>query len=74
MATVRELRLRRLWSQHELAQRSGAAVRTIINLETGQRVPRLQTMRRIAEALEVDWTEIDEFRSTVSQLEEKVAA
>lgn len=72
--TLRERRIHRLWSQAELARRSGVAVRTIVNIETGQRLPRLQTMRRIAEALEVDWTDVDEFRQVVEGLEEKVAA
>ena len=74
MATVRELRIHRLWSQSELARRSGVALRTIVNLETGARLPRLLTMRRIAEALEVEWTEVDEFRRAVEDLEKKVAA
>jgi len=72
--TLREWRIRRLWSQGELARRSDVALRTIINIETGQRVPRLLTMRRLADALEVDWKEIDEFRAAVAELEEKVAA
>jgi transcriptional regulator with XRE-family HTH domain len=72
--TLREWRIRRLWSQHELARQSGVAVRTIINSETGKRVPRLLTMRRIADALEVDWNEIDEFQAAVAELEEKAAA
>ncbi len=74
MPTLHELRLRRLWSQRELARRSTVAEGTIVSIETGQRVPRLLTMRRIADALEVDWREIDEFRGAVAELEEKVAA
>ena len=71
---MREWRIRKLWSQAELAQRSGVAARTIVSAEAGQRVPQLLTMRRLANALEVDWHEIDEFRVTVAELEEKVAA
>ncbi len=74
MATLQEHRIRRLWSQRELARRANVAERTVINIETGQRVPRLLTMRRIADALEVGWKEIDEFRQAVKDLEEKVAA
>ncbi len=75
MPTLRELRLGRLWSQRELARRAGVAERTIINAETGQRLPRLLTMRRIAEALGVDWREVAEFRSAVeAAVEEKAAA
>jgi transcriptional regulator with XRE-family HTH domain len=74
VSTLRQQRIERLWSQAELARRSGVAVRTIVNIETGQRLPRLLTMRRIASALEVDWTEVEEFRQAVKDLEEKVAA
>ena len=74
MATLQEHRIRRLWSQRELARQADVAERTIVNAERGHRQPRLLTMRRIADALEVDWTDIDEFRLVVGQLEEKVAA
>ena len=74
MASLQEHRLRRLWSQRELARRGNVAERTIVNAERGHRQPRLLTMRRIAEALEVDWKDIDEFRLVVTDLEEKVAA
>ncbi len=74
MATLRDHRLQRLWSQHELARRSGVAVRTVVSIEADQRPPRLQTMRRIADALGIDWTEVDEFRSAMAELEEKAAA
>ena len=74
MTTLQEHRIRRLWSQRELARQANVAERTIINAERGHRLPRLLTMRRIADALEVDWQEIDEFRAAVMELEEKVAA
>lgn len=74
MPTLREVRLSRLWSQRELAQRAGVAERTIISIERGQRPPRLLTMRRIADALGVDWREVAEFRSAVEAIEEKAAA
>ncbi len=74
MATLQEHRIRRLWSQRELARRANVAERTVINIETGQRAPRLLTMRRIADALGVDWKEVDEFHQAVEDLEEKVAA
>ena len=74
MASLRELRIRKLLSQKDLANRSGISVRTIINIESGARPPRLVTMRRVAEALGVEWVEIDEFRATVNELRGKVAA
>jgi transcriptional regulator with XRE-family HTH domain len=72
--TLRELRLRRLWSQRELARRAGVAEGTIISIETGKRLPRLLTMRRIADGLEIDWSEISEFRSAIAELEENPVA
>ena len=74
MATLQEHRIRRLWSQRELARQADVAERTIVNAERGHRQPRLLTMRRIADALGVDWKEVDEFRQAVEDLEEKVAA
>ena len=58
MATLRELRIERLWTQRELARRAGVAHGTIVSAETGQRLPRLLTMRRIADALGADCREI----------------
>ncbi len=76
MPTMKALRIARLWSQRELASRAGVSENTVINIETGRRLPRLLTMRRIADALGVDWNEVAEFRATVQAIEEgsKVAA
>ncbi len=74
MPTLREVRLSKLWSQRELARRSGVAERTIVSIEKGQRPPRLVTMRKLADALGVDWREVAEFRATVEGSEEKAAA
>ena len=65
MPTLRELRLGRLWSQRELARRAGVAEWTVVAAEAGRRVPRLVTMRKLAEALAVEWHVIDEFRRAV---------
>ena len=48
MPTLREARLRRFWSQRELATRAGVAPRTVVEAEMGRQVPRLATMRRLA--------------------------
>ena len=74
MPTLRELRIARLWSQRELARRAGVAEGTIVFAETGRRLPRLLTMRRIADALGVDWADVAEFREAVAGVEEKAAA
>ncbi len=67
---MKELRIARLWSQRELASRAGVSENTIIYAETGRRLPRLLTMRRIADALGVDWNEVAEFRAAVRAIEE----
>ncbi len=78
MPTLREVRLRRFLSQRELARRAGVAQRTIVEAEAGRQVPHAKTMRKLAEALDVDPMEVDEFRAAVEAaieaLEEKVAA
>ena len=67
MPTLRELRIERLWTQRQLAARAGVSHGTIVSAETGQRLPRLLTMRRIADALGIDWAEVAEFREAVAQ-------
>jgi transcriptional regulator with XRE-family HTH domain len=65
MPTLRELRIRRLFSLRALAKRADVAQRTIVEAEAGRRVPQLGTMRKIAAALEVDPLEVDEFRAAI---------
>ena len=65
MPTLRELRLGRLWSQRELARLAGVAEWTVVAAEAGRRVPRLVTMRKLADALGVEWHEVDEFRQAI---------
>lgn len=71
MARLRDLRLSRALSQRDLAQLSGVAQQTVVDLELGRREPRLQTIRRLALALGVEPSDIDEFRRAI---EEKAAA
>lgn len=71
MASLREIRLRQVISQRDLAEKAGVAPKTIVDLELGRNEPRLRTMRLIAQALGVEVGEVDEFRQA---LEVKVAA
>ena len=50
---VRKLRLKRGWSQDQLAEMAGVSVRTIQRLERGQR-PGLETSKALAAVFEVD--------------------
>lgn len=55
---LRAIRLRQLVTQAELAQRAGLERVTISRLETGTTGARISTVRRLAEALEVDPAEL----------------
>jgi transcriptional regulator with XRE-family HTH domain len=55
---LRELRVERALSLRALAQRSGVAFDTINKLELGYRPARLVTIRKLAEALEVEPKEL----------------
>ncbi len=78
MPTLREMRIRRLLSLRDLAQLANVAQRTIVEAEAGRQVPHPKTMRKLAEALDVDPMEVDEFRAAiegaVKAAQEKVAA
>jgi transcriptional regulator with XRE-family HTH domain len=75
MPSLRELRIRRLLSLRELAKRADVAQRTVVEAEAGRQAPRPSTMRKLAEALDVDPMEVDEFREVIeSAIEGKAAA
>ena len=55
---LRELRKRSLMSQRELARRSGVGVTTIVRIERNQVEPHGATIRKLAQALDVDPAEL----------------
>ena len=55
---LRQLRVERALSLRALAQRSGVAFDTINKLELGHRPARLVTIRKLADALGVEPTEL----------------
>jgi transcriptional regulator with XRE-family HTH domain len=55
---LRDLRKRRLLTQEELAEHSGVGVATIIRAERNQVEPRGSTIRKLAEALNVEPEEL----------------
>ncbi len=67
MKPLREWRTERLWSVRELAERAGVQHKTVIQLEYGRQRPTYATMRRIAEALGVPATEVEEFAATLGE-------
>ncbi|MFF3380849.1 ATP-binding protein [Streptomyces sp. NPDC002680] len=66
---LRDHRRRLGLTQEELAERSGVSVRTICHVETGRiERPRPATVRRLADALALTGTDLDEFRQAATGL------
>lgn len=59
------LRRRRLLTQRALAEKAGITHATLVSLELGKATPRIQTMQKIATALQVDPLEIAEFNRAI---------
>lgn len=57
---LRQLRKLRGFTIRALAQRAGTGTQTIVRIEKGEPA-RLETFRKIAEALDVDMLDIEEF-------------
>ena len=54
MRNIKEIRKKAKISQIELAKRTGLGRSTLVNYEAGKRVPRVNDLEKIAEALEVN--------------------
>ena len=63
---VKELRLRKGFSQESLAEESGLSLRTIQRIENNETIPRGDTLKRLTQALEtspdeiIDWKIIED--------------
>ena len=55
---LKEIRTRRFLTQEELAERAGVSPATIVRVERNQAEPHISTMRKLAQALNVDPTEL----------------
>ena len=55
----------KLMSQQELADASGVAKTTLVNIELGRVRPHLRSVKRLSEALGVQPADVDEFRSSL---------
>ena len=60
IATIAQLRLKKGWSQAELARRTGTSQSYIARLERGQIDPQLSTVARLATALGAPLTSVVE--------------
>lgn len=59
MTVVEYLRRGKLWTRGELARRSGVSERTIDALENLEHTPQMRTIRRVSDALGLDWGDRD---------------
>jgi len=57
---LQEWRERRFLSMRELAKKSGVKANTISDIERGIRVPRYDTMKRLADALDITVDDLSE--------------
>jgi transcriptional regulator with XRE-family HTH domain len=55
---LKEARMRRLLTQEELAEKAGVSPSTIVNIERDQTMPHFRTIRKLANALDVDPTSL----------------
>lgn len=58
---IRDLRLARGWSQEKLAEEAGLSRDAISRIERGDREPRLETLKLIAEALDLKLSKLLDF-------------
>lgn len=58
MATLKDFRLRRFWTQKQLAEAIGVPYQTVQRWEVGQRSPRPGNIGRLAQALQVSAEEL----------------
>ena len=68
MDAVKEIRRRKGWSQKDLAEESGVGQDTISGIESGRHEPRPSTLRKLADALDVEVA--DFFREPAAPLVE----
>jgi transcriptional regulator with XRE-family HTH domain len=64
---LRELRLERVLSQRELAERAGVSPKTVLDVETGKIRPHPATLRKLAAALGVDPSALSEHLTRPTQ-------
>jgi transcriptional regulator with XRE-family HTH domain len=53
---LKEARTKRLLTQEELAEKAGVSAATVVNIERNNQEPHFRTIRKLANALDVDPT------------------
>src|SRR5690348_8188453 len=65
MPSLREVRVTRLLTIRDLAQRASVAVSTVYLIESGRSTPRLSVVRQLASVLEVEPQNVIEFQRAI---------
>lgn len=63
--TLRQARAARMLTVRGLASAAGCSPHTVHQVESGKRVPRFDTIRRLSTALGVEPTQVAEFRGAL---------
>lgn len=66
MKTLKEWRDERVYSQIELGKMAGVRQATVAEIESGRRVPRRETMRKLSAALGVEVRDVTEFAEALA--------
>ncbi len=66
------LRRRRVLTQRQLAERAGITHATVVALEKGRGRPQATTMRKVAAALDVEPSDVAEFRRAIESEPEQL--
>ena len=72
MPTLKQHRLRKVWTIRDLAAEAGVSQQSIVKAEAGKMI-RLGTMKKMARALDVDPWEVAEFADMLEQMGEVAA-
>ena len=74
MQTLREIRRSKLISIEDLAEMAGVSTKTIVEIELQRSMPRLRTIRKLSDALEVEPGSVEEFAAAIADDPGKVLA
>lgn len=67
MPTLKQHRLRKVWTVRDLAREAGVSQQSVVNGEAGRPL-RITTMRKMAEALGVPVWDVDEFATMLEAM------
>ena len=60
---LKDIRAQKFLTRQDLASKAGVGASTIYAIESGREIPTLRSARKLAEALEIDPMEVEEFKA-----------